>query len=72
MSFNASSERIQVYTTNTRSTLGYPSLWPIAKRYRDIIKSCSDDSKQYFLSGFVEDKAVRKSFIAHIATTAGA
>lgn len=50
------------------SGLSGPVATIIAKRYGDMIQSCSDDLRQYFLSRLVEDEVVRKSFIAHIAT----
>lgn len=50
------------------SGLSEPVATIIAKRYGDMIQSCSNDLRQYFLSRLVEDEVVRKSFIAHIAT----
>lgn len=50
------------------SGLSEPVATIIAKRYGDMIQSCSDDLRKYFVSRLVEDEVVRKSFIAHIAT----
>ena len=50
------------------SGLSEPVAGLIAKRYGDMIETCSEDLEQYFLSRLVEDEVVHKSLVGHIAT----